>query len=77
MVLIKISKPKRDKMHSNNAGIILNVPPVKYKAFAARSFSNVSATLWNELLRNIRESKILDKFKQLLKTDLYKKAFNQ
>ena len=35
MDLVKISKPKRDNMHSNNAGIMFNVPPVKYKTFAA------------------------------------------
>ena len=64
-------------MQSNNAGIMLIIPPVKYKTFAARSFSYAAATQWNELPKNIRESKTLDKFKQVLKTHLYKKVFNQ
>ena len=76
MDLIEISKPRRDNMWSNNAGIRLNVPPVRYKTFAARSFHYVAATLWNALSKNIRESKTLDKFKQALKTHMYRKAFN-
>ena len=77
MDLIKISKSKRDNMWSNKAGIILNLPPVKYKTFVARSFSHAATKIWNELPKNIRESKTLDKFKQLLKTHLHKRAFNQ
>ena len=34
MDLIEICKPRRDNMQSNNAGIMLNVPPVRYKTFA-------------------------------------------
>ena len=76
MDLVKRSKPKSNNMQSNNAGVMLNVPPVKYKAFA-RLFSHVATTLWNQLPNNGRESKTLDKFKQLLKTHLYRKAVNQ
>ena len=54
---------------------MLNVLPVKYETFAARSFSHAAATLWNDLSNKMRESKTLDKFKQLLKTHLYKKSF--
>ena len=77
MDLVEISKPKRDNMQSNNAGIMLNAPPVRFKTFAARLFSPVATTLWNELPNNIRESKTSEKFKQLLKTHLHKIAFNQ
>ena len=35
MDLVEISKPKWDNMPSNNTGILLNAPPVKYKTFAA------------------------------------------
>ena len=52
---------------------MLNVSPVKYKTFTARTFSHAAATLRNELPKNFRESKTLDKFKELLKTHLYKK----
>ena len=45
MDLIEISQLMRDNMWSNNAGIRFNVPPVKYKTFAARSFSYVADTL--------------------------------
>ena len=76
MDLIEINKLRRDNFWSNNAGIRLNVPPVKYKTFGARSFSYVATTLLNALPKNIRESKTLDKFKQALKSHLYKKAFN-
>ena len=68
--LIEISKLRRDNMQSNNAGIMLNVPPVRYKTCAAKSVHCVATTLWNALPKNIRESKTLDKFKQALKTQL-------
>ena len=62
MDLIETSKLRRDNMWSNNVGIMLNVPSVKYKTFAARLFSYAAPKLWNELPKNIRESKTLDNF---------------
>ena len=76
MDLIEISELRRDNMQSNNAGIRLNVPPVKCKTFVARPFSYVPPTLWNALPKNIRESRTLDKSKQALKTYLYRITFN-
>ena len=74
---IETSKSKRDNMQSNNARKMINIPSVKYKTFAARSFGYAAPTLWNELPKNIRESKTLGNFKKGLKTHLYRKAFNQ
>ena len=63
MDLIETSKLRRDNMQSNNVRVMLNVASVKYKTFAARSFSYVAPKLWNELSKNIRESKTLGNFK--------------
>ena len=46
---------------------MLNISSVKYKIFAARSFGYAAPKLWNEVPKNIRESKTLDNFKKVLK----------
>ena len=48
--------------------MMLNIPSVKYKTFAARSFGYATPKGWNELPKNITESKTLDNFKKGLKT---------
>ena len=77
MDLIEISKLRRDNMWSTNAGIRLNVPPVRYKTFAARSFHYAATTLWNALPKNIIESKTLDKFQQALKIHIRVSHWNK
>ena len=76
MDLLRPDEPKRDNMPSNKSGLKLKVPLIKYNSFTTRSFSYAAPTLWNGLPTNIRECKTLDKFKGLLKTYLYRKAFN-
>ena len=74
--LLKADEPKRDNMRSNETGLKLKVPLIRYNTFATRSFSYTAATLWNALPTNIPQCKPLDKFKGSLKTHLYRKAFN-
>ena len=76
MDLLRPYEPKRDNMQSKISGLKPKVPFIKYNTFTTRSFCYAAATLWNELLTNIRECKTLDKFEGLLKTYLYRKAFN-
>ena len=76
MGLLRPDVPKRDNMQSNNSGLKLKVPLIKYNTIATRYFSYAAATLWNGLPTKTRECKMLDKFKGSLKTYLYRKAFN-
>ena len=76
MDLLKPDEPIRGNIWSNESGLKLKVPPIKYNTIATRSFSYAAATLWNGLPTNIRGFKTLDRFKGSLKTYLYRKAFN-
>ena len=64
-----------DNMRSNDTGIILHTPKVNYQTFAAWSFMYTAPTLWNQLLKCIRDSTNLDIFKERLKTHLFCQAF--
>ena len=75
MDLLRPHKPKRGNMQSNNSGLKLKVPLIKYNTFATRSLSYAAATLWNGLPTNIRECKTLGRFKSSLNTYLHRKAF--
>ena len=76
MDLLRADEPKGGNMQSNNSGLKLKVPLIKYNNFTTRSFSYAAAILWNGLPTNIRECKTLDKFKGSLKTYPYRKAFS-
>ena len=74
--LIIIRKPIQENMNSNNTVPILEIPKIKHKTFAARSFKYAAPTTWNSFPKQIRTCNNLTKFKSLLKTHLYKEEFN-
>ena len=57
-------------------GITLEVPRVRRKTLAARSFASAGPTLWNALPYDIQLVDNLDTFKKKLKTHLLKSAFD-
>ena len=63
-------------MHSNNTGPILEIPSIQHKTFAARLFKYAAPTTWNSFPKQKGTCNNLNKFKSLLKTHLYKEAFN-
>ena len=73
--LISVKAQIWANMRSSSMGVLLNIPTVKQTTFAARSFRYVAPRLWNSLPTNIRCTNNLDKFKALLKTNLFQKAF--
>ena len=73
---ISIKNNTWDNVQSNNNGIILHTPKVKYQTFATQSFMYTTPTLWNQLPKCIRDSPNLDIFKKRLKTCLFSQAFN-
>ena len=73
--LISVKAQNRVNMRSCSMGVLLNIPKVKQTTFAARSFRYIAPRLWNSLPTDIRCTTKLDKFKALLKTNLFQKAF--
>ena len=67
---------RREGLRSNNNTSQLEVPNTARKTFAARSFSVLGPTLWNELPASLKSIESYNTFKQHLKTFLYRKAFN-
>ena len=74
--LISIENNTWDNMQSNNTGIILHTPKVKYQTFAAWSLMYTAPTLWSQLPKHIRDSPNLNIFKKRLKTHLFCQTFN-
>ena len=68
--LLKWHQPKRELRSSNEK--LLQVPKSKLKTYGDRSFEVVAPKLWNDLLRNIRDTTSTYSFKKNLKTHLYK-----
>ena len=60
---------------SNNIYNLLEIPKVRRKTFAARSFSYMGPTLWNDLPDHLRTVHDAETFKKKLKTYLFKKSF--
>ena len=73
--LFSIKAQNRVNMRSCSMGVLLNIPTVKQTTFTARSFRYIAPRLWNSLPTNIRGTNNLDKFKALIKTNLFQKAF--
>ena len=73
--LISVKAQHRVNMRSCTMGVLLNIPTFKQTTFAAKSFRYIAPRLWNSLPTNIRCTNNLDKFKALLKTNLFRKAF--
>ena len=71
---IEVHTPKRDLRSSNN--MKLTVPRTKQKTYGDRSFTKAAPLMWNALSPAMRKCKDLSEFKRLLKTKLFKDAFN-
>ena len=55
---------------------LLQVPRTKFKTFVARSFRVAGPTLWNNIPDELRHIDDPNVFKKLIKTFLFRKAFN-
>ena len=73
--LLKIKTFSRSTRASTR-GITLEVPQVRKATFAARSFSVYGPKLWNSLPPFIHHSSSYSVFKNKVKTELFKRAFN-
>ena len=70
--LITIRKPIWENMHSNNTGPTLEIPKLKHKTFAARSFKYPAPTTWNSFTKQKKTCNTLTKFKSLLNSFVQK-----
>ena len=73
MLIQKVST--RNGLQSNKLHNLLEIPKVRSKTFAARSFSYMGPTLWYDLLDNLRMIHNAETFRKKLKTYLFKKSF--
>ncbi len=65
------------KERSTYSGLILNQPSAKLKkTLCDRSFTSAAPSLWNKLPLNIRNMDNFTSFKSILKTHLFRIAFN-
>ena len=60
---------------SNNLHNLLEIPKIRRKTFAVRSFSYVGPTFWNDLLDNLTTIQNAETFRKKLNTYLFKKSF--
>ncbi len=56
--------------------LLLKIPKVKRITLGTRSFRYSGPKLWNDLPMTIQQSKDIDSFKSMLKTHLFKLAYN-
>ncbi len=61
---------------SSNVKFVLKVPRTKRKTLGTRSFSFYAPDLWNSLPMEIRSIDDVDTFKSMVKTHLFKKAYD-
>ncbi len=66
--------PSRTLRSSNE--LLLRVPRIKCTTLGARSFRYTGPVLWNELPIHIRNAENVNNFKSMLKTYLFKLAYN-
>lgn len=71
--LLKTSVPERCLRSQNNNNLV--IPRTKLKKYGDRAFAHAGPTLWNELPINLKKAKSVQAFKKLLKTYLFKKAY--
>ena len=64
-------KSRSERRLRTEAGILLDVPFVKRRTFAERSFSIQGPRLWNELPSDLRAVDTYERFKTNLKTHLF------
>ena len=75
--LVNYHIPKRKGLHSEEDTSKLEIPRTTKKTFAARSFSVLGPTLWNNLPSELCEITSYITFRKQLKTHLFKLAFNK
>jgi len=71
--LLQIDTNRRAGLRSASEGTKLLVPRTKRKTFAARAFSVMGPTWWNELPLHVKDFPNVDCFKCNLKTFLFDK----
>ena len=71
MDMLKQKVSIKNGLRSNNLHNLLEMPKVSRKTFAARSFSYLGPTLWNDLLDNLRTIQNAETFRKKLKTYLF------
>ena len=67
---------RREGLRSGTDQNKLIIPFTKLKTFAARSFSCIGPTYWNQLPKDLRICSSLYQFKKTLKTHLYQLSYN-
>ena len=73
---LKLYHPKAN-LRSTMDTLTLVIPRTKLKTYGDRAFSVGGPLLWNDLPHTIRDSKTTDNFKRLLKTHLFRIAYEQ
>ena len=72
--LVRPYTPSRELRSSHEN--FLHVPFTRTKVYSSKCFSIAAPTLWNKLPSNIRNCVNIERFKSLLKTFLFKLAYN-
>ena len=67
--------PNRSDLRSSLKFKHLKVPFTRKKTFAAKSFSVLGTTWWNELPNNLKQIKDTQQFKKQLKTYLFREVY--
>ncbi len=72
--LISIHKPTRHLRSADS--VLLDIPRIEQITYGGRAFSYAAPFLWNKLPAEIRTCQHLEKFKRLVKTHLFRTAFD-
>ena len=72
--LLQVHHPSRSLRSSSQHQLV--VPRTKTTTYGRRAFSVAAPSLWNSLPMSLRECHEFTTFKSLLKTHLFKNAFN-
>ncbi|KAL5260505.1 hypothetical protein ACHWQZ_G010593 [Mnemiopsis leidyi] len=75
--LIKPKAPSLKDLRGDEDYFLLSVPPVPHLKQTERSFSYCAPTVWNSLPYKLRTLTDIRVFKSVLKTHLFKKAYEQ
>ena len=65
-----------EKETRSNGRRLLKIPKSKHKTFLDRSFAISGPKLWSKLPAAIKNSTSLNEFKKMLKTHLFKQAYD-
>ncbi len=62
-------------LRSNQGCLTLSLPKIRTVRYGKRAFGNVAPYLWNSLPSHIKTETSLIRFKKMLKTHLFEKAY--